>query len=79
MINITSCALVRIKKIKLLSLILSSSMTAMRRRYLGFPLTTSEPLKVTLKLNAEKPPRRFVNAIKSSRSDFPRKDQFSIR
>ena len=35
------CALVRILKLRLLSLIISSSVTAMKRKFFGFPLTTS--------------------------------------
>ena len=39
--DVTLCALVRIRKMKLLSLIILSSITAMKRKYLGLPLTTS--------------------------------------
>ena len=50
MTNGNLCALVRTRKMKLLSLIISSSKTAMKRKYLGLPLITIT-LKFTLKFH----------------------------
>ena len=47
--NVTLCAMVRIQKMKLSSLIISSSITGMKRKYKGVPLITTLLLKVTSK------------------------------
>ena len=44
LINVTLCALVRIRKMNLLPLIILSSKTAMKRKYLGLGITIDNKL-----------------------------------
>ena len=54
LIKVTLCALERVRKMKILSLILLPSIKVMKRKYLGLLLTTSSLLKVTFKILCKK-------------------------
>ena len=54
LIKVTLCALERVRKMKILSLILLPSIKVMKGKYLGLLLTTSSLLKVTFKILCKK-------------------------